>query len=261
MKKDLTEEVLQLVKEVGEFIRNERKTFKPEVVEEKTFNNLVSYVDKEAEKRLVERLSQIVPEAGFIAEEGTVTESESRWKWIVDPLDGTTNFVHNIPAYSISVGLAYDEDIHLGVIYEITRDESFYAVKGKGAFLNGERIEVSPITELKQSLIATGFPYYDFGRMESYLAILDKVMKLTHGARRIGSAAVDLAYVACGRFEGFFEYNLNPWDVAAGILLVKEAGGIVSDFSGGNNFLFGREIIAAGPVHPQLLEVIKKEWY
>jgi len=259
--KDLTSDVLKLVKEVGQFIHNERRVFQPDVVEEKAFNNLVSYVDKEAEKMLVKGLSELVPEAGFIVEEGTVSESTSNWKWIVDPLDGTTNFIHGIPAYSISVGLAYDEEIHFGVVYEITREEMFHAELGKGAFLNGDRIEVTPIDSLRQSLIATGFPYYDFGRMDSYLAILDQVMKSTHGARRIGSAAVDLAYVACGRFEGFFEYNLNPWDVAAGILLVKEAGGIVSDFSGGNNYLFGKEIIAAGPVHPHLLSIIKKEWF
>jgi len=260
VKKDVTHEVVELVKEVGKFIRHERTVFTQEAVEEKAFNNLVSYVDKEAEKMLIKGLSGIVEEAGFLAEEGTTVESESDWKWIIDPLDGTTNFVHGIPAYSISVALVHLDEIFFGVVYEITRDECFYAIKGKGAFLNGDAIKVSPAARLEQSLIATGFPYYEFGKMEAYLRILNSLMKQTHGLRRIGSAAVDLAYTACGRFEGFFEYNLNPWDVAAGILLVQEAGGFVSDFSGGKNFLFGREIIAAGPVHPLLLNLIKNEW-
>jgi len=260
VKKDITQEVIMLVKEVGEFIRHERTVFTPEVVEEKAFNNLVSYVDKEAERRLIKGLSGIVADAGFLAEEGTTEDTDSEWKWIIDPLDGTTNFVHDIPAYSISVALAHLDDIFFGVVYEITRDECYHAIKGKGAFLNGNPIKISQVDKLEGSLIATGFPYYDFGKMDYYLSILNTVMQKTHGVRRIGSAAVDLAYTACGRFEGFFEYNLNPWDVAAGILLVQEAGGTVTDFSGKNNSLFGREILAAGPTHPLLLDLIQKDW-
>jgi myo-inositol-1(or 4)-monophosphatase len=145
-------------------------------------------------------------------------------------------------------------------VYEITRKECFYAIKDKGAFLNGKPIQVSASKLLEESLIATGFPYHDFGKTGTYFEILEEMMRKTHGVRRIGSAAVDLAYTACGRFEAFFEYNLNPWDVAAGTLLVKEAGGTVSDFSGGNSFLFGREIIAAGNVYPLVLEIIKNKW-
>jgi myo-inositol-1(or 4)-monophosphatase len=256
----IEKDVIGLVKEVGEFIRKERESFTYDAVELKSFNNLVSYVDKQAESKLIEGLGKLVPEAGFLAEEGTVQQSESQWQWIIDPLDGTTNFVHNIPAYSISVALAFEEDVYLGVVYEVTRKECFYAIKDKGAFLDGKPIRISTRKLLEESLIATGFPYHDFGKTRIYFDILEEMMRKTQGVRRIGSAALDLAYTACGRFEAFFEYNLNPWDVAAGALLVKEAGGTVSDFSGGNGFLFGREIIAGGNVYPLILEIIKHKW-
>lgn len=253
-------DVIQLIKEVGQFISEERKNFSTESVELKSFNNLVSYVDKEAEIKLINGLRGLVPDAGFLAEEGTTSDVTGEWQWIIDPLDGTTNFVHNIPAYAISVALAFQEQIYFAVVYEINRKECFHAIRGKGAFLNSDPIKVSPAKRLEESLIATGFPYHDFGRTETYLEILHELMKNTQGVRRIGSAAVDLAYTACGRFEGFFEFNLSPWDVAAGALLVEEAGGFVSDFSGGKNFIFGKEIIAAGHLHPNLLSIIKSKW-
>ena len=260
MEINIEKEVINLVLEVGNFIREERKNFKQESVEMKSFNNLVSYVDKEAERLLINGLRELVPEAGFLAEEGTVAESQNEWQWIIDPLDGTTNFVHGIPAFAISVALVFQSEIYLGVIYEINQDECFYAVKGKGAYLGTDPIRISPAKRLEESLIATGFPYHDFGKTKSYLDILHDLMKRTQGVRRIGSAAVDLAYTSCGRFEGFFEFNLNPWDVAAGALLVKEAGGLVTDFSGNDNFLFGREIVAAGHVHAEFLQIIRSRW-
>jgi myo-inositol-1(or 4)-monophosphatase len=153
-----------------------------------------------------------------------------------------------------------NSELALGVVYEINKDEMFNAIKGGGAFLNNTPISVSPRVSLDESLLATGFPYYNFDEISSYLKILDELMKTTHGLRRMGSAAVDLAYVACGRFEAFFEYNLNVWDVAAGALIVAEAGGEVSDFKGGEEYLFGREIVAAGNILPELLVVIDKHW-
>ena len=256
----LLEQTIDIVKEVSSFIETESKHFDINRIEKKGFNDLVSYVDKEAEKRLVRKLSQVLPDAGFIAEEGTSSVRSDEYNWIIDPLDGTTNFTHGLPVYAISVALVHKNDLILGVVNEINRKECFSAIKGQGAKLNGASISVSEIDTLGESLMATGFPYYNFDDMQKYLSILNDLMQSTHGLRRMGSAAVDLAYVACGRFEGFFEYNLNAWDVAAGALIVQEAGGQVSDFGGNSNYLFGREIIAAGPTHGSLLQTIQNRW-
>ncbi|MBK6265542.1 inositol monophosphatase [Marivirga sp. S37H4] len=254
-------EAIELVKEVGAFIRKEAEGFQLDKVEKKGFNDLVSYVDKQAEIKLVEGLSKILPEAGFIAEEGTSDKTGEEYNWIIDPVDGTTNFVHGLPIYSISVALQKNETTIAGIVYEINRDECFHAIEGEKGYLNHHPIHVSKNIVLAESLIATGFPYYDFDKMSVYFTILQDLMQNSHGIRRLGSAAVDLAYVACGRFEGFFEYNLNSWDVAAGAFIVQQAGGKVSTFSGGNDFNFGREIIAASPkVHEEMLHSIQKRW-
>ena len=250
----------EVVQEVGKFIRTESTQFDTIKIEHKGLNDLVSYVDKEAEKQLVDGLRAILPESGFITEEGTATSTNEAYKWIVDPLDGTTNFMHGLPVFSISVALMYQEQLVLGIVYEINRGELFYAYKGAGAWLNDQRIVVSPTAKLSNSLLATGFPYHNFEKLETYLKLLQHFMKHTHGLRRMGSAAVDLAYVACGRFEGFFEYNLNPWDVAGGAFIVQEAGGFVIDFQGGGNYLFGRSIIASGAVKEELFHTIDSIW-
>lgn len=241
--KEITTEVITLAKEVGEFIRTERKTFAYSKVEVKGLNDLVSYVDKTSERLLVEKLNRIFPEAGFIVEESTKTGTKE-YNWIVDPLDGTTNFVHGIPCYAISIALEHNGEIIIGVVYEVAQNECFSAYKNGGAFLNNYQIYVSQRKTLSESLIATGFPIHNFSRIDSYINTLVTLMKTTHGLRRIGAAAADLCYLACGRVDAFFEYNLNPWDIAAGALIVKEAGGTISDFSGKNNWLFGKEIIA-----------------
>ncbi|MDX1627437.1 MAG: inositol monophosphatase family protein [Fulvivirga sp.] len=250
----------KVVKEAGDFIKKESANFTIEDAELKGFNDLVSYVDKEAEKILVEGCGDILPEAGFIAEEGTSDKKGKSFNWIIDPLDGTTNFTHGLPVYSISVALQQENDIVLGIVYEINRGENFYAIKGEQAKMNGEPIKVSEVDQLNKSLLATGFPYYQFDEMKKYLRVLDDFMQSSHGLRRMGSAAVDLAYVACGRFEGFFEYNLNAWDVAAGAFIVKQAGGQVSDFGGTDHYLFGREIVASGKIHQPMLNIIQKHW-
>jgi myo-inositol-1(or 4)-monophosphatase len=250
---------IEIVKETGVFIRTEAKQFSRESIEVKGLHNFVSYVDKGAEERLVEKLHQLIPEAGFIAEEGTATSNGEALQWIIDPLDGTTNFIHGLPAYSISVALMEGNEAKVGVVYEINLDECFYSWGNGTSWLNGEKIRVSNADSLKDSLIATGFPYYDFHRMKAYLDSLEYLMQNTHGARRIGSAAVDLAYVACGRFEAFYEYSLKPWDVAAGAFIVQQAGGKVSDFRGGNNYLFGSELIATNElIYNNFLEVVQK---
>ncbi|MEM7548118.1 MAG: inositol monophosphatase family protein [Bacteroidota bacterium] len=250
----------ELSLDVAEFIKSERSKFNPKNAEYKGKNDLVSYVDREAEKEIVKRLRGIYPEAGFVTEEGTAYDTEKEAIWIIDPLDGTTNFIHGVPTYSISIGLMDKGKMVLGVVHEVNRDECFYSASGQPAFCNGEEIHVSEEQNLSAGLMATGFPYYDFEKMEQYLEILKGFMRECHGLRRIGSAAVDLAYVACGRFEGFFEYNLNAWDVAAGSFLVQQAGGIVTDFSGGDNFIFGKEIVSGSQLQPEILKVINKYW-
>ena len=254
----LTEQVAALCVNVAEFIRTEALRFTEASVESKSLNNLVSYVDKGAEQLLVDGLATLLPTAGFIAEEGTGSRGHGL-NWIIDPLDGTTNFVHGVPCYCISIGLHDGERMSVGVVHEVTRDECFTAWKGGGAFLNGKPIRVSARKTLLESLLATGFPYDDFGREAEYMQLLRELMHGSRGIRRLGSAAADLAYVACGRFEAFYEYGLNPWDVAAGALLVEEAGGQVTDFRGGGSWLFGEEIVATnGNIHQELIGPIGK---
>lgn len=254
-------QVIQLCEEVGNFIRTENKNFDRSRIEQKgSFSNLVSYVDKEAEFRLVQRLSEIIPGAGFIAEEGTDSEGTNEYKWIIDPLDGTTNFLHGLPIFAISIGLTRRDQIVLGVVYEVSHQECFHAIEGGKAYCNEKEIHASNVQSLNESLLATGFPYYHTDKKENYLEIIRIFLEQTHGIRRLGSAAIDLAYVACGRMEGFFEYNLKPWDVAGGAFILQQAGGKVTDFSGGNNFLFGGEVCAAGGVHGEMLKVIQEKW-
>ena len=231
-------------KSVGSFIKNEQLSFSLNKIEIKGKNDFVSYVDKTSEKKLIEKLSILLPEAGFIAEEGTSTKKGTTYNWIIDPLDGTTNFIHGIPCYAISIALMRNDKIVLGVVYEINFDECFYAWELSKAYLNSNEIQVSKAESLADSLLATGFPYYDYNRMTEYIELFKYFMQNTHGLRRLGSAATDLAYVACGRFDGFYEYGLQPWDVAAGAFIVQQAGGRVADFNGNQNYIFGKEIVA-----------------
>jgi len=251
----LTEQVVRLSKEVGQMIREEVNRLDVSDVEYKGVHDLVTYVDKKSEKLLITELRKMLPEAGFIAEEDDKLAKAERYNWIVDPLDGTTNFIHKIPLYSISIALNDGDETILGVVYEINLQESFYAWKGGAALLNGKEIHVSETSILDKSLIATGFPYYDYSRLDPYLALFKDLMQSSRGIRRLGSAAVDLAYVAAGRFELFYEYGLNPWDVAAGALIVKQAGGRVTKFQGEDNFVFGKEIVASNDhVHNEFLK-------
>jgi len=255
--KDICLKTNSLVLEVGEFIRNERGTLNRLGVEKKGRNDFVTYVDKEAEKLLVKGLSEILPQSGFVTEEETIQKKGKIYNWIIDPIDGTTNFIHGLAPHAISVALKEYGETVVGIVYEIAMDECFYTYKGGKAFCNGNHIAVSDKRFIDDSLIATGFPYNDFSRMESFIESMKYFMKNSHGLRRIGSAATDLAYVACGRFEGFYEYSLKPWDVAAGAFLVEQAGGKVCDFKGGDKYLYGGEIIAAnGKVFDDFSNVI-----
>jgi myo-inositol-1(or 4)-monophosphatase len=259
---DICRQVIDLTQHVGEFILQEAAAFDLSRIEYKGKNNLVSYVDQEAERQLVKGLQKILPEAGFITEEGTTSIRSETTNWIIDPLDGTTNFIHGVPVFAISVALMHEGQVVAGVVLELNRNECFYAWKDGGAYRNGHPIRVSPLHELEDSLLVTGFPYVHADKMDQYVNIFKEFLHLSHGVRRLGSAATDLAYVACGRFEAFYEYNLNAWDVAAGVLLVHEAGGTVTDFTGGEEYLFGGKLIAANSatIREQVQTVIGKHW-
>ncbi len=261
--KDIEKGVIDITLEVGDFIKTEGASFDLSRIEQKDgFNNLVSYVDKEAERKLVQALQKILPQAGYITEEGTIEQSKKHeYNWIIDPLDGTTNFLHGLPIFSVSIGLTRNDKTILGVVHHIIRNECFHAIDGDQAYCNDKVIHVSPIKNLSESLLATGFPYYHFDKKDVYLDIIKDFLEKTHGIRRLGSAAIDLAYVACGRLEGFFEYKLNAWDVAAGTFIVQQAGGKVTDFKGGKDFVFGGELCAGNMhVQNQMLEIIKPKW-
>lgn len=254
--------VVELSRTVGAFIKAELGKVQAQSIEHKQRNHLVSYVDKTAEKRLIEGLEPLIENAAFLAEEATVEHTEKDWQWIIDPLDGTTNFLHHIPFFAISIALQYKKKTILGVVYEVNSEECFYSWEGaSSSFLNGQAVKVSTTDTLEQSLLATGFPYYDFEHTSAYCVMLQELMLSTRGIRRLGAAALDLAYVACGRFDGYYEYSLAPWDVAAGAFLVQQSGGQVSDFSGGDNYLFGREIVAGNPsIYPLLVDRTQKHF-
>lgn len=253
----ITKQVVNLSKAVGYFIKQEVDKLNKTDVEEKGIHNLVTYVDKESEKKLIKELAIILPEAGFIAEEEASLAKSDKFNWIIDPLDGTTNFIHQIPLFAISIALMDKDQVVMGVVYEINMNECFYAWKNSPAFLNGKEINVSNTDKLDNSLLATGFPYYDYSLLDSYLDLFKDLMRNSRGVRRLGSAAVDLAYVACGRFELFYEYGLQSWDVAAGALIVKQAGGKVSDFRNNNNYVFGKQVVASNSLtHDEFIKKI-----
>ncbi len=232
----------------------------------KGMHDLVSHVDEGAQDLIVDHLQSAFPEHTFFAEESYDPQSGASFSregyvWIIDPLDGTTNFLHGVPHYGISIALMKDGELVLGLIQDVCRNETFYAIKGGGAFFqvgplsDESACRVSETTELDESLLTTGFPYKEFSFVNGYSACLKRFMTDSRGIRRPGSASLDLAWVACGRFEGFFEQGLMPWDVAAGALIVREAGGVYSDFSGAQNAPLGMEIVASnGYIHQAMLD-------
>ncbi len=241
----LCTDVQTIAKAAGVFIAGEREKFNLDAIEIKGKANFVSYVDKQAEEMIVSGLRQLLPGSGFIAEEGTAGNTDEKYKWIIDPLDGTTNFVHNLPPFAVSIALMDESELIIGVVYEITQDECFYAWKGSKAYLNGKEIRVTTAATTADSLIATGFPYSAMDMLDPFIASMRHFMIHSHGLRRLGSAATDMAYLAAGRFEAFYEHGLKPWDVAAGTIIVRQAGGKVTDFSGTDKFLFNGEMVAS----------------
>ncbi|HET6991312.1 MAG TPA: inositol monophosphatase family protein, partial [Bacteroidia bacterium] len=211
-----------------------------------------------AEKLFVEALKKIFPAAGFIAEEDSSLVKADAYNWVIDPLDGTTNYLHGVPCFATSVALIENDFPVLGVVNEINQHECFYAWKGGGAWMNGEGISIGRKNSLKEALVATGFPYEEQGWHEKYMALFSDVQRSSVGIRRPGSAATDIAYVACGRFDAYYEYGIHAWDVAAGVILIQEAGGVVTDFEGGNDYVFGERFVCGNKsVQGELLVKIK----
>lgn len=221
--------------------------------------NLVTEMDRRSERTVVAALQAAFPDHGILAEEGTVIENSSGFRWIIDPLDGTTNYAHGYPNFAVSIGLERAGEVILGVVYDPMRDELFAAEKGRGASLNGRAIRVSKADALIRSLLATGFPYDRATSEKNNLNYFRALLMASQEVRRSGSAAIDLCSVAAGRLDGYWELKLHPWDVAAGSLIVREAGGLVSDFSGTRFSIHDKEILASnGIIHEQMIEIIKK---
>ena len=253
-------------REAGKIINRASQDVGSLKIQTKDYNDFVSEVDRSAEEAIINILKEAYPTHGFYGEESGKTNLEAESIWIIDPLDGTTNFLHNFPCYCVSIALQERGVLTQAVIYDPVHNDLFTATKGRGAFLNDKRIRVTNRSKLQDSLISTGFPFKDFSYLDTYLDIFKDMAKKTAGLRRPGSAALDLAYVAAGYTDGFFEINLSPWDIAAGALLVQEAGGIVGDFEGNESWLRTGNIVAGNPkvfgqmlqvIHPHLTERIK----
>lgn len=250
-------EVQQIARSAGSFLRDERRKFNRERVEEKSAHNYVSYVDKESERRLVEQLSALLPEAGFIAEEGSGSLTDENYCWVIDPLDGTSNYIHDIAPYCVSIALRNKEELLLGVVYEVCRDECFYAWKDSKAWLDGQEIHVTDIAILDKAFIALGFPYDSDRYRPVARKLVDRLYGFAGGTRLMGSAAAELCYVACGRFDARVEAYLGPWDVAAGGLILMQAGGKLTDFEGGDSWPSAEQVVASnGAIHDTILRLL-----
>jgi myo-inositol-1(or 4)-monophosphatase len=228
-------------------------------VNTKSPRDFVTEVDRAAEARIIEILLEAYPGHAILAEESGREHGakDSEFVWIIDPLDGTTNFIHGLPIYAVSIALAHRGVVQQAVVYDPARNDLFYASKGRGAFLNDRRIRVSKRTRMSEALIGTGFPFRKGDNFERYVQMFQAVMQQVAGLRRPGAAALDLCYVAAGWYDGFFETGLNPWDVAAGSLLVSEAGGLIGNFTGEADFLYQREVLAATPkIYGQLVQTL-----
>ncbi len=253
----LTAEVRRIAAEVGRFQKEERKTFRRERVAEKNAHDYVSYVDKESERRLVTALRELLPEAGFIAEEGSATYTDEPYCWVVDPLDGTTNYIHGMTPYCVSVGLRTRTELLLGVVYEVGLDESFYAWKGSKAYMNGEEIHVSDVGDMKDAFLITELPYNFLQYKRTAEHLLHSLYGLVGGIRMNGSAAMALCYVAAGRIDGWMEAFIGKWDFSAAALIIRQAGGKVTDFHGSTDFLEGHHIIATnGLIHDEIQRLL-----
>ncbi len=255
--KDFRELAVKAAKEAGDILRENLGKIKR--IDYKGRVSLVTDIDRKAEERIISLIKERYPSHDILTEERRIKEKGSQYKWIIDPLDGTTNYVHGYPRYCVSIALEKNGEVIKGVVYDPVPDELFLAEKGKGATLNGRRISVSKINKLDKSLLATGFPYDRRERADEYLRIYREFMVNSQGVRRDGAAALNLCYTANGRFDGFWEERLAPWDVAAGSLIVSEAGGRVTDFKGDKLDIYEKEILASnGKIHREMGEILAK---
>lgn len=233
----------------------------PNDIRRKSANDFLTFVDEEAEKKIIETIHQSFPSHAILAEESGLSEETSEYEWIIDPLDGTTNYIFGVPIFAVSIGVRYNKKLRLGVVLDPVKNELFYAEKNKGAFLNGKPIHTSTNQRLEECLFATGFPFKFKEYLTTYLNCFHDIFMQCNGARRMGSAALDLSYVACGRFDFFWEVGLNPWDIAAGSVIIDEAGGQVSDFWGkDNHFKNGFYVATNGVIHNHILEIIQRHF-
>ncbi|RKT60798.1 myo-inositol-1(or 4)-monophosphatase [Azonexus fungiphilus] len=255
---------IKAARRAGQVINRASNDLEGLKVASKQPNDFVTEVDKAAEAAIIETLLEAYPNYAILAEESGLTPArggnDGEYQWIIDPLDGTTNFIHGMPQYAVSIALARGKIIEQAVVFDPNRNELFTATKGGGAFLNERRIRVSRRTKLGEALIGTGFPYREFDKIDLYLSIFKELAQKTAGQRRPGAASLDLAYVACGRYDGFWEFGLAPWDMAAGALLISEAGGLVADLRGEANYLETGNVIAGTPkVFAPLLKLIEEQ--
>ena len=248
----------------GRYIRFHSGRIAQEAVRDKGRHDLVTAADEEAQEAIIEVLQRHCPAYEILAEESGADKGahvpEGR-RWIIDPIDGTTNFTHAVPPYAVSIALQDREELVLGVVLDVSRGELFTAVRGGGVYVNGTPARVSATAPLEQALLTTGFPYREFAHIDQYLAVFRQFMQKAQGIRRPGSAAIDLAYVACGRFDGFFETGLYPWDIAAGIVLIEEGGGRVTNYWGEGDILFDKHILASnGHIHEEMEALLRAEF-
>ena len=255
----LTSKVCHIAIDAGTFLKEERKTFSQESVEKKQAHDYVSYVDKESEKQIVAALSALLPEAGFITEEGSATYQDEPYCWVVDPLDGTTNYIHDNSPYCVSIALRNKKELLLGVIYDPCREECFYAWKDGGAYVDGERMHVSAVCELEDAFLVTELPYNHKQYKRTGEHLIQQLYGKVGGLRMTGSAALAICYVAAGRFDGWAEAFIGKWDYSAAALMVIEAGGKVTDFYGNDHFIEGHHVIATnGNLHPLLQGLLQE---
>ncbi len=255
--KEFLDIALKAARLAGEVILDNLGKISKKDISLKRASDFVTSVDKKSERVIIDTIKENFPDHLFLAEESLKECGKEAYRWIIDPLDGTTNYIHSYPVFSTSIALEYKGEIILGVTLDPLKQELFYAEEGRGAFLNGKQVKVSDIN-LKESLIATGFPFRKKEMTDSYLKLFKNIFFKVSDLRRAGSAALDLAYLACGRCDGFFELGLSPWDIAAGSLLIKEAGGVVTDFGGGIKYLLTGNIVAGNPaVHKEILKEVK----
>ncbi len=230
-----------------------------EDIQKKQAFDFVTKVDRWSEAVIMQTIREKFPSHRFLTEETLKQEDTGDYRWIIDPLDGTTNYIHGYPMFSVSIGLEYRSEVVLGIVFDPVRDELFHAIKDEGAFLNNHRISSSAVSLLENSLIATGFPFRKKEMIDLYLKAFKDVFRGVSDIRRAGSAAIDLAYIAAGRFEGFFELALSPWDMAAGSILITEAGGTITDFGGGKDYLSTGNIVAGNShAHGEILNVVRR---